>query len=328
MFYAIFPLIITLMLTMFTIYPIIKITNLNLNNSIFASSWIFSTIVLLGQLKIARVESANLYYKIIATKATLELLLYSIIIIFSDLINLGIEIVFGIETVLSLILANVIYVRYHVPGKALQMGLKNIIYEFRQAFYVAIGLLLASLSYQFDRLFLIKLLPAESYDTYIFASLFKNIGMSAGAVLASFAYPHFSKLRNENRNEYDRLLRKSMLYFVSSMPVAILLGFLGISSYIDIFKAGVNMEFSDLLAVSIMASMFLNVAPEVRILIDGGYKLIIVAGCVGIASQSLGFAALWFNESLNLTSSLWVVAGSYVLQSIYLMQRSLRFSKD
>jgi hypothetical protein len=76
-----------------------------------------------------------------------------------------------------------------------------------------------------------------------------------------------------------------------------------------------------------MAAIFLNVAPEIRILIEGGYKIIVISGFIGIFSQTIGFYVLNLTDNLNFTSCLWVVSGSYIIQSIYLMRKAIGMNK-
>lgn len=315
--YRDFPVQVTAIFSIASSICISRFAEIDTAKSLVAAMWCFASVVFTGQLKILRFISFEVYFQFIALKMSLEFIAYFIFLnIFGR--DLDLLIFSTIDSFLCAILTLVIYNKFIKKENSLNITLVERWKVLRASAHLLVGLALASLSVQVDRLLLIKILPTAEYEAYLGSVLFKGVAMSAGAVIASFLYPRFAVHVRTPSKENSLLFRRFLKIFYLTSPFLVFCIALVILAYTSLFFEKPLNSAAVLIPLSIIVLLSLNTIVDSYLFINGVNRVILINALGGVAFQAFLYWILYKYSYNDYYIYLWVGAICQVLQTIYL----------
>lgn len=315
--YKYLPVQVTAVLSLVASIFIWTYASVSFGQAFIASIWCFVSIVFIGKLKIIRLISVNFYYKCIFLKVSIELAGYFILTTFyTSSISFNYFVIidcFACLAILGLI-SRVLYRRKFTGFSTLEERLSAI----SSSFKLAVGLALASICVQLDKLLLIKILPSTQYELYLVSALYRGLGMSVGAVLASFLYPqlaiHFRKSTIDSKLKIKKLLSLSYILLPLTLTAV------GFTVWMSIifFMPKYNFGFIEIISISMTIAISINIIPESYLFLEGRNKVIFINGILGILLQIIIFYFLYAIEVNNFSAYIWVIVFTLTIQSLFL----------
>lgn len=291
--------------------------SVDFGKAFLAATWCFASVVFIGKLKIIRLISVVFYYQFILAKVLMEFVAYLIIAVFAE-IGITFEVFIVVDSCACLIFATCMS---RVVPKKSNVQLASIWEKWTTIFasvHLSAGLALASICVQLDKLLLIKILTPNQYELYLGSAVYRGLGMSVGAVLTSFLYPqlmiHFRNPTSHSVANLKRLLLKFYIFF----PLILMVIGLGVWVSMMYLMPKYNIDFFELISISMVVALSINIVPESYLLLDGRNRVIFMNGVLGISLQATIFYLLHMIGVNDFSVYIWVVAFALLAQSGFL----------
>lgn len=302
--------------------------NFGLVEAVVSSVWLFAGCVFLGSLKRLRVQSASLFFGALTLKSVIEFVAYVFAVYVQKSMGLKYWYILFLECfaffVCLAFLQGFVFKKISFEFRLSYLSYLSFVRRhLKSSFVLGVGLISASFGYQVDKIILIKVLDSGNFDLYVFCSLFKNIGVSAGAVWGVFMYPRVAEYMRSSYEECCRRLDKIIFLFWLSSPVLVVAGGVVISVYCNFFSISVTPTASAVAAVATMAVMSLNVVPEIYLVTAGRYGSILKCSLAYVVVQIVVIAFLNFLGVGDYVVYLWAGSGTLFLMHLLLIVQYL-----
>lgn len=321
--YRDFPIQVTGVLSLAASIFIWDYASVDFGKALLSASWCFASVVFIGKLKIVRLISVVFYYQCILAKVLLEFVAYLTLLKFTE-IGITFEVFIVVDGCACLILG--VCMSRIVPKKsnALLASLREKWTTIFASIHLSAALALASICVQLDKLLLIKFLTSTQYELYLGSAIYRGLGMSAGAVLTSFLYPHFAIHFRKPTNQSIANLKRLLVIFYIFFPVILIAVGFGVWVATMYIMPKHTIDLFELTSISMVVALSLNIVPESYLLLDGRNKVLLINGVLGISLQATIFYLLHKIGIKDYAVYIWVVVVTLSVQSGFLSVNAFR----